>query len=145
MKKNPNCKVCGPNPEITGLVDYFGFCGVPGLDHTVNSKVADWELTALQLAKKLKRGDKIRLIDVREPHELAISHLEGAQNIPLGELAAHLEEIDSTQEIVLFCKSGMRSARALELLMSAGFRKVKNLRGGINAWAKDVDRSLPLY
>ena len=145
LKKNTNCKVCGPNPEITGLVDYFDFCGVPGLDHTINSKVADWELTALQLAKKLKRGDKIRLIDVREPHELAISHLEGAQNIPLGELAAHLEEIDSTQEIVLFCKSGMRSARALELLMSAGFRKVKNLRGGINAWAKDVDRSLPLY
>ena len=145
LKKNPNCKVCGPHPEITGLVDYFEFCGVPGLDHAEGSLGAGWELTALQLAKKLKRGDKIRLIDVREPHELAISRLEGAQNIPLGELAAHLEELDSAQEIVLFCKSGTRSARALEILMSAGFRKVKNLRGGINAWAREVDRSLPVY
>ncbi len=145
LKKNPNCKVCGPHPEIAGLVDYFEFCGVPSLDHAEGSLGAGWELTALQLAKKLKRGDKIRLIDVREPHELAISYLEGAQNIPLGELAAHLEELDSAQEIVLFCKSGTRSARALEILMSAGFRKVKNLRGGINAWAREVDRSLPVY
>ena len=145
LKKNPNCKICGPHPEITALVDYFEFCGVPGLDHAEGSTGTGWELTALQLAKKLKRGDKIRLIDVREPHELAISCLEGAQNIPLGELAAHLEELDSAQEIVLFCKSGTRSARALEILMSAGFRKVKNLRGGINAWAREVDRSLPVY
>ncbi|MBE3119222.1 MAG: molybdopterin-synthase adenylyltransferase MoeB [Candidatus Atribacteria bacterium] len=145
LKKNLNCKVCGLHPEITGLVDYFEFCGVPSLDHAEGSLGAGWELTALQLAKKLKRGDKIRLIDVREPHELAISCLEGAQNIPLGELAAHLEELDSAQEIVLFCKSGTRSARALEILMSAGFRKVKNLRGGINAWAREVDRSLPVY
>lgn len=145
LKKDPNCKACGPHPEVTGLVDYFEFCGVPGLDHAEGSTGAGWELTALQLAKKLKRGEKIRLIDVREPHELAISCLEGAQNIPLGELAAHLDELDSTQEIVLFCKSGMRSARALELLTSAGFRKVKHLEGGINAWAREVDRSLPLY
>jgi adenylyltransferase/sulfurtransferase len=82
---------------------------------------------------------------VREPHELDISHIDGAENIPLGMLAAHLDELDSAQEIVLFCKSGTRSRRALEILRSAGFRKVKNLRGGINAWARDVDRSLPLY
>ncbi len=82
---------------------------------------------------------------MREPHELAISRIEGAQNIPLGELASQLDELDSAQEIVLFCKSGTRSARALEILMSAGFRKVKNLHGGINAWAREVDRSLPLY
>jgi adenylyltransferase/sulfurtransferase len=145
LKKNPQCKVCGLHPEITGLMDYFEFCGVPGLDHPEGLLDAGWELSALQLAKKLKRGDKIRLIDVREPHELAISHIDGAENIPLGMLAAHMDELDSAQEIVLFCKSGMRSARALELLLSAGFRKVKNLRGGINAWAKEVDGSLPLY
>jgi adenylyltransferase/sulfurtransferase len=145
LKKNPSCKACGSHPEITGLVDYFEFCGVPGLDRTEGSMGAGREITALQLAKKLKRGDKTHLIDVREPHELAISRIEGAQNIPLGELATHLEELDSAQEIVLFCKSGTRSARALEVLMSAGFRKVKNLHGGINAWAREVDRSLPLY
>jgi sulfur-carrier protein adenylyltransferase/sulfurtransferase len=145
LKKNPDCKVCGPHPEVTALIDYNEFCGVPGIVHDEDSKGADWELTALQLAKKLKRGDQIRLIDVREPHELAISHIDEAENIPLGVLAAHLDELDSAQEIVLFCKSGTRSRRALEILMSAGFRKVKSLRGGVNAWAKEVDRSLPLY
>jgi adenylyltransferase/sulfurtransferase len=145
LKKNPGCKVCGPHPEITALVDYFEFCGVPGLDHTEGPADAKWNITALHLSKRLKRGDKIRLIDVREPHELDISHIAGAENLPLGLLAARLGELDSAQEIVLFCKSGTRSARALELLMSAGFQKVKNLRGGINAWASDVDRSMPLY
>lgn len=145
LKKNPACKVCGPHPEITGLIDYLEFCGVPGLDHPEPATAAEWNISALQLAERLKRGDKIHLIDVREPHELAISHIDGAQNMPLGMLAAHLGELDSAQEIVLFCKSGNRSARALELLLSAGFRKVKNLQGGINSWALEVDQSLPLY
>lgn len=145
LKKNTECKVCGTHPQITALVDYFEFCGVPGLDHLEGPLGADWNITPLQLAERLKHGEKIRLVDVREPHEMAISFIAGAENIPLGLLAAHLGELDSTQEIVLFCKSGTRSARALELLLSAGFRKVKNLQGGINAWANDVDRSLPLY
>ena len=82
---------------------------------------------------------------MREPHELQISALPGAVNIPLGTLAARLSELDSAQDMVVFCKTGTRSTRALELLASAGFKKVKNLRGGINAWAKDVDPSLPIY
>jgi len=82
---------------------------------------------------------------VREPHELAISSLPGEELLPLGQLAARLPELDSSQEIVLFCKTGSRSSRALELLVSAGFRKVKNLQGGINAWAREVDKSLPVY
>jgi adenylyltransferase/sulfurtransferase len=85
------------------------------------------------------------LLDVREPHELQISALPQAVNIPLGGLAAHLSELDSAEEMVIFCKSGSRSARALELLVSAGFKKVKNLKGGINAWAQEVDKSLPIY
>jgi adenylyltransferase/sulfurtransferase len=145
LKKNPTCKVCGPHPEVTTLVDYFEFCGVPGLDHAGSYTDLEWNITARQLSKDLKRGDKIRLIDVREPHELAISRIDGAVNIPLGMLAANLEKLDPAQEIVLFCKSGTRSARAQEILISAGFKKVKNLQGGINAWAMDVDRSLPLY
>ena len=90
-------------------------------------------------------GENICLIDVREPHELEISHLEGAESMPLGLLAARMHELDSAQEIVLLCKAGTRSARALELLTGAGFRKIKNLRGGINSWAREIDPSLPVY
>jgi len=98
-----------------------------------------------ELAERLRSGERIRLIDVREPHELEISRIAGAELIPLGSLAAHLHELDSAEEIVLFCKSGSRSARAVELLAGAGFRKQKNLRGGINAWAQEVEPSLPIY
>jgi molybdopterin/thiamine biosynthesis adenylyltransferase/rhodanese-related sulfurtransferase len=145
LRKNPNCKVCGPNPEVTGLIDYEAFCGVPGHDHDAGSVGGGWDITASELASRLKQGNHLRLLDVREPHELQISHIEGATLIPLGQLAARLPELDSAEEMVVFCKSGTRSARALELLLSAGFRKVKNLQGGINAWAQEVDPSLPIY
>ena len=105
----------------------------------------DRDISVTELATRLKNGEKIRLIDVREPHEAAISSLPGEELIPLGELAARLPKLDSSQEIVLFCRSGSRSSRALELLVSAGFRKARNLRGGINAWAREVDPSLPVY
>ena len=145
LKKNPHCKVCGPTPEITKLVDYFDFCGVPGLEYDEGTAGKEWDITATELSTLLKSGRALQLIDVREPHELEISHINGARNIPLGELATHLSELDSAQEIVLFCKTGSRSRRALELLVCAGFRKVKNLQGGINAWARDVDLELPVY
>ena len=145
LRKNPKCKICGPNPEVTTLIDYNEFCGVPGIGHEDHSAGADRDMTALQLATRLQRGDRLRLVDVREPHELAISHLEGAVNLPIGSLARHLSELDSAEEIVVFCKTGNRSARALELLRSAGFRKVWNLRGGINSWARDVDPKMPVY
>ena len=145
LRKNPNCKICGENPEVTELIDYDAFCGVPGRHLEEGSAGEDWDITPSDLAQQLKVGKSIRLIDVREPHELEISHLEGAELIPLGQLAAHLSELDSTQNIVLICKSGSRSARALEILTRAGFRKVKNLKGGINAWAREIDPSLPIY
>jgi adenylyltransferase/sulfurtransferase len=127
------------------LIDYEAFCGVPGHHREEGSAGAEWDITASELAQRLQAGDRLRLIDVREPHELEISRIEGAELIPLGQLAARLSELDSAEEIVLFCKAGTRSARALEVLASAGFRKVKNLKGGINAWAKEVDPSLPVY
>jgi adenylyltransferase/sulfurtransferase len=145
LRKNPNCKVCGPNPEVTELIDYEAFCGVPGHDHDAGSVGGGWDITASELAERIQLGNHLRLLDVREPHELQISRLEGATLIPLGQLASRLSELDSAEEMVVFCKSGTRSARALELLLSAGFRKVKNLQGGINAWAQEVDRSLPIY
>jgi sulfur-carrier protein adenylyltransferase/sulfurtransferase len=145
LRKNPECKVCGENPEVSELIDYEAFCGVPGHDHEEGSAGEGWDITAQELSQRLKNGSSLRLIDVREPHELEISQIEGADLIPLGQLAGRLSELDSAQEIVLFCKSGTRSTRALELLASAGFRKVRNLKGGINAWAKEVDSSLPVY
>ena len=145
LKKNPNCRVCGPHADVTELIDYEAFCGVPGHDHDEGSAGADWDISALDLQTRLTRDANLLLLDVREPHELAISSLRGAVNIPLGQLAARLSELDSAREMVAFCKSGTRSARALELLVSAGFKKVKNLKGGINDWAREVDSSLPVY
>jgi len=145
LRKNPKCKVCGEDPEVTDLIDYEAFCGVPGHDFDAGSMGGGWDITAAELAERLKTGDPIRLLDVREPHELEISRLEGATLMPLGQMAARLSELDSAEEMVVICKSGARSARALELLLSAGFRKVKHLKGGINAWAKEIDPSLPVY
>jgi adenylyltransferase/sulfurtransferase len=145
LRKNPKCKVCSPEPEVTELIDYEAFCGVPGHDHEEGSAGGGWDITAPELAQRLQGGNPVRLLDVREPHELEISRLPGADLIPLGQLAARLSELDSAQEMVVFCKAGTRSARALELLVSAGFRKVKNLQGGINAWAREVDPSMPIY
>jgi len=145
LRKNPACKVCSSHPEVTDLIDYEAFCGVPGHDRPEDRLAREWEIEPSDLARRLKAGDRIRLIDVREPHELQISRLEGAELIPLGLLASRMHELDSAQEIVLFCSAGSRSARALELLAGAGFRKIKNLRGGINAWARQVDPTLPVY
>ena len=144
LKKNPKCRVCGPDADIHGLIDYEAFCGVPGHDHEVGSAGEGLDIGPTDLAKRVKSGSVV-LLDVREPHELEISRLPEAINIPLGSLAARLAELDSAREMVVFCKSGTRSARALELLVSAGFRKARNLKGGINAWARDVDESLPIY
>ncbi|HAV76311.1 MAG TPA: molybdenum cofactor biosynthesis protein MoeB [Anaerolineae bacterium] len=144
LKKNPNCRVCGPNADIKELIDYEEFCGVPSHDHEEGSAGDGFDITAPELAERVKTNH-LKLLDVREPHELQISALPNAVNIPLGELAGRLSELDSADEMIVFCKGGTRSARALELLASAGFKKIKNLKGGINAWANEVDTSLPLY
>ncbi len=145
LRKNPNCKVCSDNPEVTDLIDYEDFCGMPANDHDAGSAGAGWDITAVELKDRLDAGELVHLIDVREPHELAISKINGADLIPLGQLASRMHELDSAEDFVLFCKMGSRSVRALEVLSSAGFRKIKNLEGGINAWAKEVDTSLPIY
>ncbi len=144
LKRNPNCRVCGPNADVKELIDYEEFCGVPAHDHDEGSAGAGWDITAKELAERLK-GNHLKLLDVREPHELEISALPNAVNIPLGELAQRLSELDSAEDMVVFCKRGSRAARAIEILSSAGFKKMKNLKGGINAWAEEVDTSLPVY
>jgi molybdopterin/thiamine biosynthesis adenylyltransferase/rhodanese-related sulfurtransferase len=145
LRKNPQCKVCGTNPEVTALIDYNEFCGVPGVEHPYGAGAAGQEISPQELAENLRGSSPPGVIDVREPHELEISHLPGTVNIPLGQLAARLSELDSAQAYVVMCRSGVRSAQALALLASAGFRKVMNLRGGINAWAREVDTSLRVY
>lgn len=144
LKKNPNCRVCGPNADIKEPIDYEQFCGVPGHDHDEGSAGEKWDITASDLSERMQHNH-LKLLDVREPHELQISALPNAINIPLGTLAARMSELDSADEMVIFCKAGTRSTRALELLVTAGFKKVKNLKGGINAWAQEVDKSLPIY
>lgn len=145
LKKNPRCKVCSAEPEIRGLIDYEAFCGVPGHEREGGGLASEWEIEPAELSRRIAAGERPQLLDVREPHELEISRIDGADLIPLGQLAARLPELDSAREMVVFCKSGTRSARALELLAGAGFRKVKNLRGGINAWAEQIDPRLPQY
>ncbi len=146
LRKNPNCVVCSDHPTVTELIDYEEFCGMPGHDQEQEiSAGAGWDITVQELNQKLEAGEQVRIVDVREPHEWEIAHIEGADLIPLGELAARMHELDSAENIVLHCKTGPRSTRALELLRGAGFRKLKNLKGGINAWAREIDPRVPVY
>ena len=145
LKKNPKCRVCGPNADIKELIDYEEFCGVPGHHADDTSAGADWDISPLAMKTRLDLDPNLILLDVREPHELEIAAIQGAKNIPLGEVAQRMSELDSAQDMIVFCKRGSRSARAIEILSSAGFKKMKNLKGGINAWAEEVDGSLPLY
>jgi sulfur-carrier protein adenylyltransferase/sulfurtransferase len=144
LRKDPDCPLCGPRPTITQLVDYEAFCGLSPVEQA-DAEARDWEISARELNERLRRGEAPVVIDVREPHEFEIAHLPETTLIPLNTLPARLSELDSSRDIVLFCHHGQRSMRALELLRRSGFRKLKNLRGGIDAWSKDVDPSVPRY
>ncbi|NLG98009.1 MAG: molybdopterin-synthase adenylyltransferase MoeB [Chloroflexi bacterium] len=143
LQKNPNCKVCGPNPQVTQLIDYEQFCGVPARGAHVPENIP--EISPAELAERLKDGRPVCLLDVREAVEQQISNLPGARNIPLMNLPAMLSELDRGTEIVVYCRTGVRSARAADLLLKEGFKNVKNLRGGINAWAREVDPDMMVY
>ncbi|HEY2953741.1 MAG TPA: molybdopterin-synthase adenylyltransferase MoeB [Candidatus Eisenbacteria bacterium] len=141
LRKDPGCPLCGEKPTIRELIDYEQFCGiVPEADGT-----SGLEITVRELAERQGRGDDLVLIDVREPHEYEIARIPGAVLIPLGSLPERMSELDSSREIVLHCHHGQRSMRALELLSRSGFRKLKNLQGGIDSWSREVDPSVPRY
>src|SRR6201987_107888 len=142
LRKNPDCPACGKNPTITQLIDYQEFCGIRGEE--VEAEVTTSEMQVEELKERLDRGDDLYILDVREPHEYQICNL-GGHLIPLGELPTRVHELDSSREIVAHCRSGKRSAEAVDLLRQAGFRKVLNLRGGILAWSDEVDPSVPKY
>jgi len=145
LKKNPHCRICSDCPQIDSLIDYEAFCGVPGHREPTYDLPAKHTISVCELFEQLSSQTPPHLVDVREPHELEISSIPGAQVIPLGSLASHLEDLDQQDDIVLISKAGSRSARALEILIGAGFPHVKNLHGGINAWAAEIDPDLPLY
>jgi molybdopterin/thiamine biosynthesis adenylyltransferase/rhodanese-related sulfurtransferase len=142
LRKNPDCPACGNHPTVTKLIDYNEFCGIRGEEKPVASNVP--EIQPEELKARLDAGEDIFILDVREPHEYQICNLQGYL-IPLGELASRAHELDSSREIVAHCRSGMRSAKAVSFLQQAGFRKVKNLAGGILAWSDKVDPSVPKY
>ena len=140
LRRNPDCPVCGDEPSIHELIDYEEFCGIqPDTTGQVD------EVTAIELKEELSQGRDIFVLDVRNPPEYEICRIEGAHLIPLGDLVNRLHELDTAREIVAQCRSGARSAQAVQLLRQAGFKKVRNLEGGILAWARDVDPSIPAY
>src|ERR1700738_5187894 len=145
IRKDPSCPICGDHPTIHELIDYDQFCGIPQADAEAAKELEVPTITATQLKTKIDRKDKFVLVDVREPFEYDISRIPGSKLIPLGELPARLSELDSADDIVLHCKVGGRSAKALRVLQEAGFRKLNNLQGGITAWSDDVDPSVPKY
>jgi len=144
LRKNAECPACGGHPTITKLIDYAEFCGVRGEEAASPAQSAVPEIAPRELKSRLDRGDDLFILDVREPHEYQICNL-GGHLIPLGELSRRVSELDSSREIVAHCRSGKRSAEAVEFLRSAGFRKVLNLKGGILAWSDEVDPSVPKY
>jgi molybdopterin/thiamine biosynthesis adenylyltransferase/rhodanese-related sulfurtransferase len=144
LRKNPECPVCGEHPTIRELIDYHEFCGVPRDEDAVTGP-AEWEIDPVEVKAKYDRHDRFVLLDVREPHELQICSLPDPKLIPLRELPRRVHELDTADEIIAVCKVGQRSARAVSFLRQAGFRKVKNMRGGTNLWAEKVDPAMPRY
>ena len=144
LRKNPECPACGEHPTVTKLIDYAEFCGIRGEEAPAQIAAAVPEITPKQLKQRLDHGDDLYILDVREPHEYQICNLNG-HLIPLGELPKRVGELDSSREIVAHCRSGKRSAEAVEFLTKAGFRKIWNLKGGILAWSDEVDPSVPKY
>ena len=139
IRRDPQCPVCGSRPTVTRLIDYEEFCGVrKGVE-------GGEDVSPTGLRTELEQGENLLLLDVREPYEYQLCHLEGAKLIPLGQLQSRMKEVDRQGSIVVYCHTGTRSAFAAKILRDAGYSEVRNLTGGIEAWAKQVDRKMPRY
>lgn len=147
LRKSPDCPICGEHRTITKLIDYHQFCGVPNPQaaSAPEQPPAKGEIDVVELKSKLDRGDNFVLIDVREPHEWQIARIPGARLIPLGELPKRLAELSKEDDLVLHCKMGGRSAKAIGILREAGFTRLTNVKGGITAWSEKVDPTVPKY
>jgi molybdopterin/thiamine biosynthesis adenylyltransferase/rhodanese-related sulfurtransferase len=144
VRRDPTCRLCGTH-EIDTLIDYEDFCGLRRAQAEELAAPPLRELTPTELVQKLARGDDLDLIDVREPHEYAIARIDGSRLIPLGTLTEAIASLEREREIIVHCKSGGRSARAVRFLQDVGFRNVWNLAGGITRWSAEVDSSIPTY
>lgn len=144
LRKDPKCPICGPNKSIHQLIDYEQFCGItpPSIEQKSNGF---GEITVRELKQALDSKQDFDLIDVREMHEAEIARIPGARLIPLGSLVKRIHELDSSREIIIHCKVGARSAKACKLLYDSGFRKLKNVAGGIDAWSAEIDPTVPTY
>ena len=142
LRKDPKCPVCGDHPSVTELIDYNQFCGIREEPATVSQNLP--EISVEELKKKLDNKEDVFVLDVREPHEYQICNI-GGHLIPLGDLPKRVNELDHSKSIVAHCRSGKRSADAVEFLRTAGFTKVQNLTGGILAWADRIDPKMPKY
>ena len=153
LRKDEECVLCGKNPSVTQLIDYEAFCGIkPAKEAEAEANANHHEISPKDLSLLITKsgtqennGANVNILDVREPYETEISKIEGSLLIPLGELANRYAELESKKEWIVHCKSGMRSGRAVEFLRSKGYKRVKNLTGGINAYAKEVDKNIPVY
>jgi adenylyltransferase/sulfurtransferase len=144
IKRDPNCVVCGPNPTVTAPIDYDQFCGIRGEEAELD-EAGMAAISAKEFNRRREAGEKFTLIDVREPYEIEIVAIPGAINVPLSELPARLHELDTAETYTLSCKSGVRSGQAYHAMRKAGFGRLQVLSGGVDAWATQVDPSLPRY
>ncbi len=144
LRKDDSCPICGPNRTIHELIDYEQFCGIHP-EPEPEEVVMEFEITPVDLKGKIDQKDDFFLLDVREPHEVDICQIPGSHLIPLGQIQARVNELNSADEMVVYCRSGVRSGKAVEFLKTAGFRKIRNLTGGILAWSDEVDSSVPKY
>ena len=147
LRKDPDCPVCGDHPTVTQLVDYEQFCGIaPGATAADTSSTDDAdEATVEELKTRLDRHESFLLLDVREPQEFEICRIPGSVLIPLGDLPSRLSELEGRDDMIVHCKSGVRSGKAVRLLREAGYSKARNLKGGILAWINRIDPTLPKY
>jgi adenylyltransferase/sulfurtransferase len=144
LRKDPTCPICGESPTIHELIDYELFCGIePTAD--VSAVEGLEEMSVHEVKAALDRGEDAMVLDVREPHEWEICHIEGARLLPLSELPARMHELDPARTYFVHCKTGVRSAKAIGQLKQAGFARLKNVHGGIKAWAEEIDRTMPTY
>jgi adenylyltransferase/sulfurtransferase len=144
LRRDPECPLCGENPTLTRLIDYEQFCGVNA--EPTSSAINPDEVTVQEMKRALddpKLG--IKVIDVRDPDEYEIAHVNGVPQIPLGALPQRFTELDPNQQIYLHCKSGIRSMKAVKFLKEQGFKYVKSVKGGITAWSDEIDPGVPKY
>jgi len=144
VRKDPNCPICSAHPTIKELIDYDQFCGV-GPVGVKEESFGVPEITVEELKAAFDAKKDFDILDVREPQEFEISQIEGSKLIPMGQLASRIHELDSAREIYILCKSGIRSAKSWKLLHDSGFRRIKNVAEGIDAWSERIDPTLPRY